>query len=195
MPVGMDEVHPLLVAVAACGAVKEVISAGIGQVKERDEIILHGGFLSHKEAKLSVHGFELVANFIHGSILLQIGPAVKGVTGDFFGIGLVGFGRAEGIIAEIPDEDRIDSTDEDAGIGKPGSDGFVVPAGVLHADLGLPIKALDNVNERIDGGQGVWDIAGLHEDDIARPADGDGAFTFGNINTNSVHKKNSFKKK
>ena len=43
-----------------------------------------------------------------------------------------------------------------------------------------------------DSGLGVWDIAGLHKNYIAGPADGDSAFAFRNIDTNSVHDKNSF---
>ncbi len=38
----------------------------------------------------------------------------------------------------------------------------------------------------------MWDVAGRHEDHVAGSADRDGAFAFGNINTNSVHKGHSF---
>ena len=61
MPVGADKIHPLLAAVAAGGAVKEVVGARKGLVEKRNEIILHRGLLIHVEAKLSVHGFQLVS--------------------------------------------------------------------------------------------------------------------------------------
>ena len=57
MPVGIDKIHPLLAAIAARGAVKEVISARIGLVKEGNEVVFHGGFLFHIEAELPIHGF------------------------------------------------------------------------------------------------------------------------------------------
>ena len=57
MPVGMDEIHPLLAAIAACGTVKEVIGTRIGLVKQGNEVVFHGSFLVHIEAELPVHGF------------------------------------------------------------------------------------------------------------------------------------------
>ena len=73
----------------------------------------------HVEAELPVHGFKLVANFIHMVILLQICPAVKCIPGDFLCIGLIGFRRAQGIIAKLLDKDGIDRTDKDTGIREP----------------------------------------------------------------------------
>ena len=83
MPVGMDEIHPFLAAIAAHRTVKEIIRTRIGLVKEGNEIVLHGSLLLHVEAELAVHGFQLVACFIHASILLQFCPVVKGIAGDF----------------------------------------------------------------------------------------------------------------
>ncbi len=57
MPVGMDEIHPFLAAVASCGAVKEIIGARIGLVKKGNEVILHCSFLGHEKAELPVHCF------------------------------------------------------------------------------------------------------------------------------------------
>lgn len=83
MPVGMDEIHPFLAAVAACRAAEEVVRARISLVKQGDEVVLHGCLLRHIETELAVHGFQLAPCFIHGSILLEFCPSVKGVTGDF----------------------------------------------------------------------------------------------------------------
>lgn len=57
MPVGVDKIYPFLVAIASCGAVKEIVGTRIGQVKQGDKVVLHCGFLGHIEAKLPVHGF------------------------------------------------------------------------------------------------------------------------------------------
>ena len=119
MPVGVDKIHPFLAAVTAGRAVKEVIGAGIGLVKECNEVVFHCGLMVHVEAELPVHGFKLVANFIHMVILLQICPAVKCIPGDFLCIGLIGFRRAQGIIAKLLDKDGIDRTDKDTGIREP----------------------------------------------------------------------------
>ena len=51
-----------------------------------------GGVINKPPFEMGVA--NLVACFIHASILLQFRPAVKGITCDFFGISLVGLGRA-----------------------------------------------------------------------------------------------------
>ena len=56
MPVGMDKVHPFLAAIAACRAVKEVIGARKGLVKQGNEVVFHGSLLCHVETELAVHG-------------------------------------------------------------------------------------------------------------------------------------------
>ena len=66
---------------------------------------------------------------------------------------------------------------------------------MLHANLCIPVKTSDAFDQVIDSGLGVWNVTGRHQDNVARPADGDGTLTFGNINTNSVHKRYSFTKK
>ena len=90
------------------------------------------------------------------------------------------------------DQDGIDSADKDAGVREPVGNRFIVSAGMLHAGFGFAVKAFDLLNKSADSGLGVWDIAGLHKNYIAGPADGDSAFAFRNIDTNSVHDKNSF---
>ena len=121
--------------------------------------------------------------FIHASILLQ------GVSCDFFGIGPVGLGSAQGIIAELPNENGVYGADKDTCIRKPCGDRFIVPSGVFHADLGFPVRFFDLPDQVTDGGLGVGDVAGRQDDYITGPADGDSAFAFGNIDTNSVHKR------
>ena len=192
MPVGVDKVHPFLGAVTAGRAVKEVIGSGIGLIQKGNEIVFHGSFLIHVETELPVHCFELVAYFIHASILLQFCPAVKSITGDFFRIRFIRLWSTERVISEIPDQDGIDSADKDAGVREPVGNRFIVSAGMLHAGFGFAVKVFDLLNKSIDSGLGVWDIAGRHQNHISGSADGDSAFTFGNINTNSVHDKNSF---
>ena len=119
-------------------------------------------------------------------------PAVNGVAGNFFKNRPCPFWGVKRIIPEVPDQERIYSADEDTSVGKLCSNRFVVSTGVLHAALRLSVGALDLLDQCIDCGLGVWDIAGRHQDHIAGPADCDSALTFGNINTNSVRKKNSF---
>ena len=100
----------------------------------------------------------------------------------------------EGIITEIPDKDRVYSTDKDTCIGKSCGNRFIVPAGVLHTDLGFTIKALKLLDQTVYGRLGVGDITGWHNDHVSRSLYSDSAFSFGNINTNSVHNRYSFEK-
>ena len=81
------------------------------------------------------------------TILLQVSPSVKSITGDFLRIGLICFRCSKGIIAEVLDQDGIHGTDEDTGIGELGSDRLVVSAGVLHAYFRLAIQSLDNTDQ------------------------------------------------
>lgn len=80
------------------------------------------------------------------TILLQISPSVKSITGDFLRIGLICFRCSKRIIAEILDQDGIHGTDEDTGIGDSGGDRLVVPAGLFHAFFRLAIRSFDNSN-------------------------------------------------
>ncbi len=63
---------------------------------------------------------------------------------------------------------------------------------MLHTNLCFPVKSPDVLDQGIDIGLGMGDVAGRHEDHIAGLADGDSALAFGNINTNSVHNRYSF---
>ena len=116
MPVGVHKVHPFLVAVIAGRAVKEAVGAGIGLIEKRNEVVLHGGLSISVEAELPIHGFELIACFVHMSILRQFGPSRKCKTSDFRRICLIRLHCMEGFIPEHADEKWIDSADEDAGI-------------------------------------------------------------------------------
>ena len=107
--------------------------------------------------------FKLVACFIHAFILLQFCPTVKSVTGDFFRIRLICLGSTQRIITKILDKDGIYSTDKDAGIREPGSNRLIVSASVLHAGFGFVVQAFDLLNEGVDSGLGVWNIAGRHK--------------------------------
>ena len=187
MPVGVDKIDPLLAAVAAGGAVEEIVGSREGLVKKRDEIVLHGGLLIGVEAELPVHGFQLVARFVHRTILPQLCPAVKSKSRDFLGICLVGLGRAKGFVSEVSDELGIDGADEDAGIGKPGGHGLIITPCVLHADLRFTVQSFDGGDELIDGRLRVTVIPGRQEYEISGLADRDGAFLLGNIDTNGVH--------
>ena len=126
MPVGVDKVHPFLAAVTAGRTVKEFIGSGIGLIQKGNEVVFHGSFLVHIKTELPVHCFELVACFIHASILLQFCPAVKSITGDFFRIRFICLWSTERVIPEIPDQDGIDSADKDAGIREPVGNRFIV---------------------------------------------------------------------
>ena len=61
MPVGINKVHPLLGAVASCGAVEEGIGTGECLVKKTDEVVLHSSLKLGVVTELAVHSFELVS--------------------------------------------------------------------------------------------------------------------------------------
>ena len=148
MPVGIDKVYPFLAAVTAGRTVKEVVGTGIGLIQKANEVVFHGSFLIHIETELTVHCFELVACFIHASILLEFCPAVKSITGDFFRIRFIRLWGAEKVFSEIADKDGIDSTDKDAGVREPVCNRFIVSASMLHAGFCFAVKAFDPFNER-----------------------------------------------
>ena len=193
MPVGIDKVYPFLAAVTACRAVKEGIGTGIGLVEERDEIILHSGLLVHVKPELPIHGFQLVACLVHMTILLQFGPAVKGIPGNFLRICLIGFGGSKGIITEASDQRGIHGADEDAGIREPGGNRLIIPPGVFHADLCIAVQSSDNLDQRTYAGLSMPEITGLENDLLSRLKDCHSALALGNINTNCVHGNHSFK--
>ncbi len=117
----------------------------------------------------------------------QFRPAVKSEARNFLCVGLVCFGRANGFVPEILDEPGIDGADENPGRREPGCHRLVVSAGMFHTDLRLAIKAFDGRDEVVDGGLRVTVIPRCQNNHIARLADRDSAFAFGNINTNCVH--------
>ena len=61
MPVSGCKINPFLAAVTSGWAVKVSINARIGLIKDANEIILHSRLVFHVEAKLTVHGFKLIA--------------------------------------------------------------------------------------------------------------------------------------
>ena len=165
MPVGIDKVPPFLAAVTAGRAVKEVIGAGIGLIQKGNEVVFHGSFLAHIETELPVHCFELAACFIHASILLQFCPAVKSITGDFFGnppYPSLERTRGESSPKSLIRMGVTALTEMPASESQVGNR-FIVSAGVFHADFGFAVKAFDQHDESVDGGLGVGDVAGRHK--------------------------------
>ena len=61
MPVSGCKINPFLAAVTSGWAVKVSINARIGLIKDANKIIFHSRLMLHIEAKLTVHGFELIA--------------------------------------------------------------------------------------------------------------------------------------
>ncbi len=61
MPVCRCKIDPFLAAVTTCRTVKISINTRIGLVKDADKVILHSRLVLHVKAKLTVHGFELIA--------------------------------------------------------------------------------------------------------------------------------------
>lgn len=109
------------------------------------------------------------------------------------GIGVVGIGSAKGIVFKVSDKDAVYGADKDTGIGEPCGDRLVVPFGVFHTAFCFHVKIPKQFNQIINCGLGVGDIAGRHDYSVIGPEDCDSAFTFENINTNSIHNRHSFK--
>ena len=127
------------------------------------------------------------------TILLQFGPAVKGIPGNFLRIRLIGFGGSKGIIAEASDQCGVYSADEDAGIREPGGDRFIIPPGVFHTDFCIAVQSSDNLDQRTYAGLSMPEITGLENDLLSRLKYCHGTLAFRNINTNCVHGNYSFK--
>ncbi len=73
MPVSVYKIYLLLATIRTCWDFKKVISTRKCLIKKRDEIIFHRNFLIHIKSKLAVHCFELVAYFIHTSLISSNG--------------------------------------------------------------------------------------------------------------------------
>ena len=187
MPVSVDEIHPLLTAITAHRTREEIIGSRIRLVKQSNEIILHRRLLIHVEAKLTIHRFELIACFIHNTILAQILPIGKSKLGKPLRIRFIRFWRAERTIIILSWQNWINRTDKETRVRKPGSNRLVVSASVLHAHLRVSLKGLDLLYKGRDSRLSVRNVTRRHKDNIARFADCDSAFTFRDIDTNSVH--------
>lgn len=112
MPVCRCKINPFLAAVTACRTVKVSINTRIGLVKDANKIILHSRLVLHVKAKLTVHGFKLIALFIHNTILFKILPFVKCISCNLNGISFIGFDFTKGIIIKIFDKFWVNGTDE-----------------------------------------------------------------------------------
>ena len=155
------QIPPFLAAITADMTVKEVIGSRIGLIQKENEVVFHGSFLTHIETKLPVHCFELVACFIHASILLQFCPAIKSITGDFFRIRFICLWSTRGESFSISlIRMGVSALTEMTVLERQVCNRFIVSSGVFHADFGFAIKAFDLHNKSVDSGLGVGDIAG-----------------------------------
>ena len=84
MPKGRGKVHPLLAAVLTGGAGEKGVDTGKGLIQQGNQVVLHGDLGLRVQAILPVHGFQLVTNCIHRSMLTQFYPVVKTVPGDVY---------------------------------------------------------------------------------------------------------------
>ena len=104
MPISGCKINPLLASVLTGGTVKIGICTGISLVKNADKVVLHGGFVFHVKIKLAVHGFKLITNFVHETILSEFCPTVKSIASNFYSICFVRLHFAEGIISKVFDK-------------------------------------------------------------------------------------------
>jgi hypothetical protein len=128
----------------------------------------------------------LIANSIHRRILTQIFPVVKSVFGDLFGVSRIGLDLAEGVVAEVFDEMRVHSTGKNPGLVESQEYRFMITTGALHHGPGFSGERADQLRQVTEPLFGVLHIERLSNDHSAGLENGDGAFTFGNINTDCV---------
>ena len=79
MPEGVHKINPLLTTVRAGGAGELGSDSRIGLLKQSNEVVGTGGTVLAGELELPVQGFEFIAFCIHGSILPEFCPVVKGI--------------------------------------------------------------------------------------------------------------------
>ena len=132
MPEVMGEIHPFLCAVAAHRAVKQLANAGEGLLLKCNEVVCGRGFLPGGQLELTVQGFQIVSNRVHRSIVPQFRPIVKRVFGDLHRIRLIGLDLAEGVVAVLLDEQRVDRRNIKPGFVENLGDALIVASGVLH---------------------------------------------------------------
>ena len=106
------KVHPILAAFTPCRTVEKAIFTRTDLIKQGNVIALHSSLLRHIKIELAVQVFELVVSFIHVSALFQFCPTVKNVVCDLFGSRFVGLWSAQGIIAELLNEDGVYGADK-----------------------------------------------------------------------------------
>ena len=107
--------------------------------------------------------------------------------GRFYRIRFICPWSTERVIPEIPDRDEIDSADKDACVREPVGNRFMVSIGMVS-----PSRFFDLLNKSVGSRLGMGNVTERHKNHIAEPVDDDNIFTFRNIDTNSVHDKDSF---
>ena len=88
---------------------------------------------------------------------------------------------------KVTDDLRVYSAYKKASLGEFTGYRFIIAAGALHDNTGLAIQIPDQLLEGSEVSRQVWDIKRSHNNFSTGPENGHGAFTFGNINTYSIH--------
>ena len=107
MPKCYDEINPLLVAISAFRAGKQLVYTWKDFVSEGNEIVLQRHHIFHVEIVLAGAQLQLFSNRFHRGIFPQIYPVVKSVLGNLHCIGLVGLDLADGTSAALLDEQWV----------------------------------------------------------------------------------------
>ena len=148
MPERIRKVNPFLRSITAHRAVKALSDAGKGLLQKCNQIISRGRPLLRGKLKLSVEGFEIIANRIHGGEIAQISPIIKRVTSNFYGISLIGFYAAQRISTVLLDEKRINSADKEPCFVQRFCNRFIVTPRMFHHDTGFTVNSLQLLSQR-----------------------------------------------
>ena len=112
----------------------------------------------HVKIKLAVHGFQLITNFIHETILSEFRPTVKSIACNFYCIRFIGLYFAERVVSKIFDEFGIYGRYKKVSFRKFTDKRFVITTGVFHDNTRFAINGLDLLNERANPTDCVFDF-------------------------------------
>ncbi len=140
MPEGVHIVHPFLAAVRPHRAVKVLVGAGVALLQKRDQIVAQCGLGLARQLELAVHGFQVVTNRIHRSILRQNLPFVKCKARDLHRVRLIRLHLADvDPVLVILDGKRIDGRYEEARAVHGSRERFIVPSRMFHDNPNLAV--------------------------------------------------------
>ena len=185
VPERCGKIHPFLCPVLPHRAVEQ---GGIGLIQKGDEVVLHHRLGLSVEAALPVQRFQLIANRVHGCMLTQFCPSVKGISRNFLGVGLVGLYMAQAVPAAVVlDKFRVHRADVKPSVMEILGNLLIVPPGVFHHHPRFTVQAFQVICQLFEFTAGVTHLEWLCHSLVKGTAYRHHTLALGNIDPHRVH--------